>query len=64
MRKDGADDARVKSAKDEDPGNPGIDFRGEKRSNDTHQSTTDPESVLYRKASVEGWIGRKRGDIL
>jgi transposase len=51
VRKDGADDARVKSAKDEDPGNPSIDFRGEKRSNDTHQSTTDPESVLYRKAS-------------
>jgi hypothetical protein len=26
------------------------DFRGEKRSNDTHQSTTDPEARLYRKA--------------
>ena len=26
------------------------DFRGEKRSNQTHQSTTDPESRLYRKA--------------
>jgi len=35
---------------DDDPGNPTVDFHGEKRCNDTHQSTTDPESVLYRKA--------------
>ena len=27
-----------------------VDFRGEKRSNETHQSTTDPESRLMRKA--------------
>ena len=26
------------------------DFHGEKRSNDTHQSTNDPESRLYRKS--------------
>jgi transposase len=51
VRKDGADQAKVVAARDEDPGNPAIDFRGEKRRNDTHQSTTDPESVLYRKAS-------------
>ena len=25
------------------------DFQGEKRSNDTHASTTDPEARLYRK---------------
>ena len=25
------------------------DFRGEKRSNDTHRSTTDPDARLYRK---------------
>jgi transposase len=29
--------------------NPTIDFHGEQRTNDTHQSTTDPESRLYRK---------------
>jgi transposase len=51
VRKDGADDPKVQSAKDEDPGNPTINFHGEKRRNDTHQSTTDPDSVLYRKAS-------------
>ena len=27
-----------------------VDFHGEKRKNDTHQSTTDPESRLYKKA--------------
>jgi len=26
-----------------------VDFHGEKRSNETHQSTTDPESRLYKK---------------
>ena len=29
-------------------GNPGIDFHGEHRTNDTHQSTTDPEARLAR----------------
>jgi transposase len=34
---------------DGDPGNPSVDFHGEKRKNETHQSTTDPESRLMRK---------------
>ncbi|HVI79560.1 MAG TPA: IS5 family transposase [Candidatus Acidoferrum sp.] len=34
----------------DDPGNPTVDFHGEKRSNDTHQSTTDPDSRLARKS--------------
>ena len=34
---------------DEDPGNPTVDFHGEKRTNKTHRSTTDPESLLMRK---------------
>jgi transposase len=50
VRKDGADKEKVQAAKDQDPGNPSVDFRGEKRRNDTHQSATDPQSVLYRKA--------------
>ena len=33
----------------DDPGNPTVDFHGERRSNDTHQSTTDPEARLARK---------------
>lgn len=32
----------------EDPGNPTVDFHGERRSNETHQSTTDPEARLMR----------------
>jgi transposase len=32
-----------------DPGNPTVDFHGEKRSNETHHSTTDPEAMLARK---------------
>ena len=34
---------------DGDPGNPSVDFHGERRSNATHQSTTDPEARLLRK---------------
>jgi transposase len=33
----------------DDPGNPSIDFRGERRTNATHASTTDPEARLYKK---------------
>ncbi len=35
----------------DDPGNPSVDFHGEKRSNDTHESTTDPDAMLARKGS-------------
>jgi transposase len=34
----------------DNPGNPSIDFRGERRTNATHASTTDPEARLYEKA--------------
>ena len=34
---------------DDDPGNPTVNFRGERRSNATHESTTDPEARLARK---------------
>jgi transposase len=35
----------------DDPGNPSVDFRGERRTNATHASTTDPEARLYKKAT-------------
>lgn len=35
----------------EDPGNPTVDFHGEKRSNETHESTTDPDARLARKGN-------------
>lgn len=31
------------------PRNPDVDFHGQKRSNETHSSRTDPEAKLYRK---------------
>ena len=35
----------------DDRGNPTVDFHGEKRSNETHESTTDPDSKLARKGA-------------
>lgn len=35
----------------DDPGNPTVNFRGEKRSNQTHQSKTDPQALLARKGN-------------
>ncbi len=35
----------------EDPGNPTVNFRGEKRSNETHESKTDPQALLARKGA-------------
>src|SRR5438309_5639693 len=35
----------------DDPGNPSVDFHGERRRNATHQSTTDPEARLARKGA-------------
>ena len=34
----------------DDPGNPTVNFHGEKRSNETHESKTDPDSLLARKS--------------
>jgi transposase len=33
----------------DDPGNPTVDFHGQKRSNETHESKTDPDALLARK---------------
>jgi transposase len=53
--------ASIKSyrPKDEEPRdgsggrNPDVDFKGERRSRDTHASTTDPEALLFKKAASE-----------
>ena len=70
VRKDG-------SGPEQPPGrNPEVDFKGEKRSNATHQSSTDPQSRLYKKgeftaklrymthalAENRKWIDRRRGN--
>lgn len=35
----------------DDPGNPTVNFHGEKRTNQTHHSTTDPDARLFRKGA-------------
>src|SRR5918994_4585326 len=35
----------------DDPKNPTVNFHGQTRRNDTHQSTTDPDARLYKKAT-------------
>jgi transposase len=40
-----------KNAPPDDPGNPSVDFHGENRSNQTHESTTDPDALLARKGN-------------
>src|SRR5882724_3351007 len=44
-RKDGGD-----TPPPDDPGNPTVNFHGEKRSNETHESTTDADARLARKS--------------
>ncbi len=62
--------ASMKSFKPKDDAGPGdppasggrnaeADFRGEKRSNETHTSTTDPDARLYRKGVAAGSILRR-----
>ena len=41
---------------DANPGNPTVDFRGETRSNATHQSTIDPDAQLVRKSKGQATI--------
>ena len=36
--------------------NPEVDFKGQKRTNDTHESKTDPESKLFTKSKKAGAI--------
>jgi hypothetical protein len=46
---------------DDDPKNPTVNFRQQRRTNETHQSTTDPDARLARKshgtASIVGYLG-------
>jgi transposase len=45
QRKDGSG----RQSPPDDRGNPTVNFRGEKRSNETHESTTDPDAKLFTK---------------
>jgi transposase len=44
---------KKKDSRDDDKGNPSVDFKGEKRSNATHRSTTDPDARIATKSSKE-----------
>jgi transposase len=44
------DEDKKSPPSDEDPSNPTVNFHGEKRSNKTHRSVTDPQARLYRKS--------------
>src|SRR5437762_3607458 len=50
----------------DDPGNATVDFHGEKRSNETHQSKTDPDAKLARKGKGKeaklSHNGKRRGE--
>ncbi len=43
--------AKAATLMSDDRGNPTVNFHGQKRSNETHQSTTDPEARLARKGN-------------
>ena len=44
--------------------NPSVDFRGQKRTNDTHESKTDPDARLFRKGDNQGAILCYQGHLL
>jgi len=44
--------------------NPMVNFHGEKRSNETHYSTTDPDAMLTRKSRGTGAVLAYRGHLL
>ena len=48
----------------DDRGNPSVDFRGEKRRNDTHESTTDGDARLFKKAQGQEAKRGYRGHLL
>jgi transposase len=44
--------------------NPSVDFRGQKRSNETHESTTDPDARLAKKAAGQAAKLSYQGSVL
>ena len=59
-RRDGTPSDRV----DSDPGNPTVNFHGEKRSNKTHVSAIDPEARLMRKGKGKEALLYHSGHVL
>ena len=65
LRPIGSQDKKVSDgADDDDPGNPTVNFRNEKRSNKTHRSIVDPEARLFRKGKGKPAILSHSGHLL
>ena len=45
------EDTTDENSRDDDKGNPSCNWHGEKRGNQTHQSSTDPEAKIYTKSA-------------
>jgi transposase len=59
------DDQQPPVASDDEGGsNPTVNFHGEKRSNDTHRSTTDPDAMQARKNRGSAAVLAYRGHLL
>ena len=54
----------TRPASPDDPRNPTVNFHGERRSNATHTSTSDPEARLGRKAKGRGTSVATRVNLL
>jgi len=57
-------DAEAPDRDDQDQGNPSVNFRGQKRSNATHVSRTDPEARLMRKGKGKEALLSHSGHVL
>ena len=58
------DDHQPPDAGTSEGSNPTVNFHGEKRSNQTHCSTTDPDAMLARKSRGTGAVLAYRGHLL
>jgi len=55
---------RTPPPSDDDPSNPTVNFRQEKRSNQTHESVTDPDCRLWRKSGGTAALLSHLGSVL
>ena len=49
---------------DDDPSNPSVNFRGEKRTNKTHRSVTDPDARMAKKSRGTGAVIAYQASVL
>jgi len=61
---DSADTKVSDGADDDDPGNPTVNFRDQKRSNQTHRSLVDPDARLCRKGKGKPAVLSHSGHLL